>query len=163
MSEYGCFKGFVVCTLSELTFLYQYKREFNFDIRSADNLYVRNSYAQNALLSLGVSMCASSVEMTEAEIVNMEFDADTAIYKRASAMITVIKYDDTKKLYDSYGNAYYVIWHKYYGYTEIMHYDTNDLIETKMPENVHTLRAAFSFENKSEVLKVLERIKNRLL
>ncbi len=68
-------------------------------------------------------MCASSVEMTEAEIVNMEFDADTAIYKRASAMITVIKYDDTKKLYDSYGNAYYVIWHKYYGYTEIMHYD----------------------------------------
>lgn len=101
--------------------------------------------------------------MTEAEIVNMEFDADTAIYKRASAMITVIKYDDTKKLYDSYGNAYYVIWHKYYGYTEIMHYDTNDLIETKMPENVHTLRAAFSFENKSEVLKVLERIKNRLL
>lgn len=163
LSEYGCFKGFVVCTLSELAFLYQYKREFNFDIRSADNLYVRNSYAKNALLSLGVSMCASSVEMTEAEIVNMEFDADTAIYKRASAMITVIKYDDTKKLYDSYGNAYYVIWHKYYGYTEIMHYDTNDLIETKMPENVHTLRAAFSFENKSEVLKVLERIKNRLL
>lgn len=163
LSEYGCFKGFVVCTLSELAFLYQYKREFNFDIRSADNLYVRNSYAKNALLSLGVSMCASSVEMTEAEIVNMEFDADTAIYKRASAMITVIKYDDTKKLYDSYGNAYYVIWHEYYGYTEIMHYDTNDLIKTKMPENVHTLRAAFSFENKSEVLKVLERIKNRLL
>ena len=44
-----------------------------------------------------------------------------------------------------------------------MHYDTNDLIETKLPENVHILRAAFSFENKSEVLKVLERIKNRLL
>lgn len=163
LSEYGCFKGFIVCTLSELAFLYQYKREFNFDIRSADNLYVRNSYAQNALTSLGVSMCASSVEMTEAEIVNMEFEADTAIYKRASAMITVIKYDDAKKLYDSYGNVYYVIWHEYYGYTEIMHYDTNDLIETKMPENIHTLRAAFSFENKSEVLKVLERIKNRLL
>ncbi len=163
LSEYDYFKGFVVCTLSELAFLYQYKRKFNFDIRSADNLYVRNSYAKNALLSLGVSMCASSVEMTETEILNMEFDADTAIYKRASAMITVIKYDDTKKLYDSYGNAYYVIWHENYGYTEIMHYDTNDLIETKLPENVHILRAAFSFENKSEVLKVLERIKNRLL
>lgn len=163
LSGYDSFKGFVVCTLSELALLCQYKKEFNFDIRSADNLYVRNSYAQSAVLSLGAGKCSASVEMTEAELVNMEFDADAAIYKRASAMITIIKYDDTKRLYDSYGNAYYVIWHNNYGYTEIMHYDIIDLIDTKAPAHADTLRAVFSFENKSGVLKVLERIKNRLV
>ncbi len=156
-------KGFVVCTLSELSYLKHYRKDFEFEIRSADNLYVRNSYAQRAALSLGITKCSASVEMTEPEIVNMMFDADIAVYNRPRAMVTIIDYGDTGKLYDSYGNAYFVNRYDNYGYTEILHYETIDLTDTKIPSHASALRVVFTNEQKVRVMDVLERIKRRLV
>ncbi|MBE5928638.1 MAG: U32 family peptidase [Lachnospiraceae bacterium] len=161
--SYDNFKGFVVCNLEELCYLNEKTANGVFEIRSADNLYVRNEFADTMLKENNISLCAPSIECTKNELSRFTEGAyDIVLYKRATAMITSICMDGTDDFYDSYGNRYVVKWYDKYIYSEIYHYEIYDLINEMDVKNIPFVRLAFTLEDASEVKEVINRLKKRL-
>ncbi len=158
------FIGFVVCNLEELSFLNdKLKGGLKFDIRSADNVYVRNDFADSMLKENNVSLCAPSIECTKNEYRRFfEGVYDICVYKRASAMITSICMDDISDFYDSFGNRYTVKWYDKYIYSEIYHYEVYDIINEADVADMSCIRLTFTLENALETEDVIKRLKKRL-
>lgn len=162
IGSYSRFAGMVICSLEELAWIYDNCTEENFEIRAADNLYARNSYAAGLLKELGISVCQSPAEMTYEELLSLkDCDYDVAVYKRDTAMVTAICMDGYNNIYDSYGNIYPVIWNDNFKYTEIMNYETRDYTNMIPVNSFKRLRVSFYDEKPSDIRRIIKRLRER--
>ena len=146
--------GYVISSLEQLEEITTDK-----EIRTADNMYVRNSYAYEFFTSNGISHVSASVEMAENEYESFEkMNADILVYGKVSAMIMLNHHEAFGILKDSYGNNYEMIYHEKSGYTEILNYKPVDRIDDISKFNKLSVRMNFTTETAQQVKKILTKI-----
>jgi len=155
------FKGFVITSLEQLAACDNnindnYIDRELFEIRTADNMYVRNMYAYDFFKENNVSHVSLSVEMTEREYETFEgADADVLVYGKVPVMIMLNHHGANGKLQDSYGNAYQVIEHAKTGYTEIINYEPVNMLDGIGRFKGMDKRVSFTTESSGQIRKIL--------
>lgn len=161
LTEYDSVKGIVTCSVDEIGYYREYikklPKNMEVEIRTADNLYVRNLQAYECLREMGVSHMSLSVEMSDREYEAFEGkNADVLLYGHISAMIMLNHYGMEGKLEDSYGNEYEIIRHDNTGYTEILNYEARENFDKSGLYRGLSKRIRFVNENERKVQSVLK-------
>lgn len=153
-------KGLLVSSLEEIIWVKQQKYVEKVEIRTADNVHVRNTYAYEWLIACGVSHVSLSVEAADDEYDSFKgLDTDMLVYGKPSAMILLNHYDCSGTVSDEYGNIYDIISHK--DYTELLNYEAIDKLKDVKRYDGIGKRMSFTDEGADEVKKILRRCKRR--
>ncbi len=160
--SYECVKGFVVCNIEQIAWFNECGFNDSVKMRTADNLYVRNSMAYDCYTELGASGCMASHEMLDRELEAIsKYNVDIPIYGRPTVMIMANRFNENGNLKDSYGNDYVVIDHEFTNYCEILHYEPIDRIDSGLNIESDRIRFIFTIEDDRTIRKVIDRFRRK--